>query len=93
MKNKLLKKSIRKYRNRNRMKLNRTKYSFRDIQEMYFVPIYKNVGRKCNLYTLKYKDRVFHRNMVDGLCFNKFYGRDKIIFKRDSFKRKRLRKY
>jgi hypothetical protein len=90
MKNKMKKKSIRKYKIRKRIKFNSFKYDFRFIQEMYFIAIYKNIGRKMSLYDIKYKDRVFHKNMVNGLCFGRFYGRNKVIFKRKEFKNKKI---
>ncbi len=59
MKNKLLKKSIRKYKIRKMMNLNRKKYSFRLIQEMYFVAIYKTLRRRPGSYILIYIKTVF----------------------------------
>lgn len=39
-------------------------------------------SRRISLWNIKYKNRVFDRNMINGLCFSKFYGRQKIKYKR-----------
>jgi len=63
----------------------RKRYSFREISELHYLPLYKILKRKHGVYILNYKDRVFHKNMINGLCYGEFYGRNKIIYKRKSY--------
>lgn len=39
-------------------------------------------AKRISRWNIKYKSKVFHRNMFQGLCFGEFYGRQKIIYKR-----------
>jgi hypothetical protein len=45
-------------------------------------------SRRFSIFSI-FKSRVFNRNMVDGLCYGKFYGIDKIRFSRKDYKRKK----
>lgn len=46
------------------------------------------LGRRFSRFSF-IKSRVFDRNMIDGLCYGKFYGRQKIIFERKELANKR----
>lgn len=51
-------------------------------REDHYTPRQAVNARRISLHRRKYKTRVFDRNMVAGLCFGKFYGRDRILYAR-----------
>jgi hypothetical protein len=51
-------------------------------KEMYLSSRERINSRRISKWKIKYKTRVFDHNMIEGLCFGNFYGRQKIIYKR-----------
>lgn len=68
------------------MKLLNRKCSYfvmKESKELWFVNIFNtNRAKRISFYNRVIRDRVFDRNMINGLCYGEFYGRQKIIFKR-----------
>lgn len=84
------KKSVRRFSKRLLKKLNKIS-KYKRMSRYHFDKDWRRSEYHSPLDTVKakrfsrhdrLKTRVFDRNMVDGLCFGKFYGRDRVVYQR-----------